>query len=124
MHREFVPPGESVAGRIAEGERCSSAKAVLQWQGQPRDFGNMIMHGATHRLLCSNSSPVITQPPFSLSLVASDFWLFLTMIMGHKGNLFATVDSHLRRHLNSERFQNNPCVGVSSSGRIVKNAVY
>jgi hypothetical protein len=65
--------------------------------GMESGFCITIMHQATHHLLCSNSSPrkaipIITQPPYSLDLAPSDFWLFPTLKMGLKGTRFATME--------------------------------
>ena len=38
------------------------------------------------------SIPVIAQPPYSLDLAPSNFWLFPTLKMGHKGTRFATME--------------------------------
>jgi len=38
------------------------------------------------------SIPIITQPPYSLDLAPSDFWLFPPQKMGLKGTHFATME--------------------------------
>jgi hypothetical protein len=44
------------------------------------------------QFLAEKSIPVITQPPYSLDLAPSDFWLFPTLKMGLKGTRFATME--------------------------------
>jgi hypothetical protein len=44
------------------------------------------------QFLAVKNIPVITRPPYSPDLVASDFWLFPTLKAGLKGTSFATME--------------------------------
>jgi hypothetical protein len=44
------------------------------------------------QFLVNKNIPVISQPPYSLNLVLSDFRLFPTLKMGLKGTRFATIE--------------------------------
>jgi hypothetical protein len=44
------------------------------------------------QFLAEKSIPVIIQPPYSLDLARSDFWLFPTLKVGFKGTPFATME--------------------------------
>jgi len=60
------------------------------------EFGRRIRFDALHecetRPLVEKSIPVITQPPYSPDLTASDFWLFPALKMGLKWTRFATME--------------------------------
>jgi hypothetical protein len=63
--------------------------------------------------------PVITQPPYSLDLTPSDFWLFPTLKMGLKGMHFATMeDIKSNATAKLQRFQKKPSASASNNGRI------
>jgi hypothetical protein len=83
-----------------------------------------IKHRATHRLLCSNSSPeknipVITQPPHSPDLAPSVFWLFPILKVCLKGTRFTNkedIKSNATaelRNITKEAF-----AGASNNGRV------
>jgi len=44
------------------------------------------------QFLAEKIIPVVTQPPYSLDLAPSDFWLFPTLKMGLKGMRFTTME--------------------------------
>jgi hypothetical protein len=44
------------------------------------------------QFFAKKSIPVITQPPYSLDLAPSDFWLVPTLKMGLKGTPFVTME--------------------------------
>jgi hypothetical protein len=44
------------------------------------------------QFLTKKNIPVITQPPYSLDLAPSNFWLFPSLKMGLKGLCFATTE--------------------------------
>jgi hypothetical protein len=44
------------------------------------------------QFLAEKNIPVFTQPPYSLDLTQSDFWLFPIMNMGLRGTCFVTME--------------------------------
>jgi len=97
VHHEFIPPGQTVNGHfyVQVLQRLHDAvrrKQRDKWQGE------WFLHHESHtslvvqQFLAEKNIPVITQPPYSLDLTPSDFWLFLTLKMGLKGMCFATVE--------------------------------
>jgi len=86
VHHEFVPPGLTVNGHfyVQVLQRLRDAvrrKRHNKWQGEGfLHHDNASSHTllVVQQFLAEKSIPVITQPPYSLDLAPSDFWLFPT----------------------------------------------
>jgi hypothetical protein len=108
---------------FAEEARCSSEEAARQVAS--RDSGSCITiaHRATHRLLCSNSSPrktlLSSLNHHSLRISFRMFWLLPTLKMFFKEKVSQTWRKwDLIWRPNSLRFQKKPYAGVSKNGTI------
>jgi len=101
VHHEYVPPGQIVNGHLYVQvlQRLRDAvrrKQHDKWQGEWfLHHDNALSHTSlvVQQFLAEKSIPVITQPPYSLDLAPSHFWLFPTLKMGLKGTRFATMES-------------------------------
>jgi hypothetical protein len=104
-------------------QRCSLDEAARQVAGGNSGFCIAITHRATHRLLCSNSSPKKT---FLLlpehCTLRSSFRVVLafhTLRMGSRGHVSQSWRTWNRiRRPNTGRFQMKPYAGASNNGRI------
>jgi hypothetical protein len=94
VYQELVPPGMNAVslfyGSFAEVVPFSLKKAARQMAES--GSCNTITRGAIHRLLCSSSSPVITQTSQSPNLAQSHFRLVPTLKMGLKGTSVAFME--------------------------------
>jgi hypothetical protein len=97
VHREFLPPGQSVTGHFY-------VQVLLRWHDavQRKWQGHWFLHHdkapshillVVQQFLTKRNIPVITQPPYSPDLALRDFQLFPTRIMGLKGIHFATMEN-------------------------------
>ncbi|PNF32638.1 hypothetical protein B7P43_G15510 [Cryptotermes secundus] len=94
VHHEFVPPGQTVTGHFYVQVLQSLHDVVRRkWQGQWfLHHDNIPSHTLLVVQLTEKNIPIITQPPYSPDLAASDFWLFPTLKMGLKGTHFASTE--------------------------------
>jgi len=71
------------------------------------------------QFLAERNIPVITHPPYSPDHALSDFWLFPTLKMGHKGTRFPTMeDIKSNAMAKLQKIPKKPSNGASNNGRI------
>ena len=100
VHREFIPPGQTVNGHfyVQVLQRLCDAvwrKRHDKWQGEwflHHDNATSHTSLVAQQFVTEKSIPIITQPPCSLGIASSGFWLFPTLKMGLKGTHFATME--------------------------------
>jgi hypothetical protein len=74
---------------------------------------------AVQQFLAEKNIPVMTQPPYSLDLAPSDFWLFPTLKMGLKRTHFATMeDNKLNEIAELWKIPNEASGSASNNGKI------
>jgi hypothetical protein len=77
LHRELVPPGQSVTVQVVQRKRRD------KWQAGP------VVSAPNHTsLVVRQFIPVVAQPPHFPDLGPIDFWLFPTLKMGLRGDTF------------------------------------
>jgi hypothetical protein len=95
VHRESVPPGQSVTVRVLQRKRRDKWQAgtVVSAPSHtpPRHRTLRISHPVAGRDSGFCTEPHTTQPPYYPDLARSDFWLFPALKMGPKGNVTAEL---------------------------------
>jgi hypothetical protein len=101
VHHEFVPPGQNVTGhfyvqvlqwlRYAVHRKCHY-KRQGQWSLH-HDNAPSHISLVGQQLLAEKNILVFIQPPYSLDLTPSDFWLFRILKVGLKGTCSATMEA-------------------------------
>jgi histone-lysine N-methyltransferase SETMAR len=84
VHPEFVPPGQGVTGnfyvQLSQRLRDIQGQWFLHHDNAPSHISHVVQ-----QFLAQKNIPVIAQPPYSPDFTPSDFWVFPTLKMGHKG---------------------------------------
>jgi hypothetical protein len=93
----FVPPVTVccwyfLRASSTEVARCSPEEAARQVAGAVVSASPSHTSLVVQQFLAERNIHVITQPPYSPDLAASDFWLFPTLKMGLKGTRFTTTE--------------------------------
>jgi len=133
VHKEFVPPGQTVDQQFylkVLKRLCNSV-----WKKQPEMLinGDWILHHdnapadtalSVQQFLAKNNMTVIPHPPYSPNLAPCDFFLFPRMKGQMKGKCFADVTKVKKKTLEVlNNISTEECQNVFSSGKNVGTRV-